>query len=79
MGTQVKTLQTRFVEIFGETAKIEFFVKVLGNDVKCFVAVNDQTFTSVNYYNFKHYPEAEFDFIIKNLKAGAYNMFIKNQ
>ena len=79
MTPQVRTLETRFVDILNETAKIEFFVKVLGTEIKCFVAVNDETWTSINYSNFKRDKEYEINFIIKTLQNGSYDMFRKNK
>lgn len=71
-----KVLSTNFVNIVNNNIKIEFFIKAIGQSVKCFVAINDKTYTSVNYCNYKNDPEFELNFITQELKDGTYKLFV---
>tara|TARA_Y100000389_G_scaffold189672_1_gene213682 strand:- start:229 stop:447 length:219 start_codon:yes stop_codon:yes gene_type:complete len=70
--------KVRNITIAGHNLKLEVFPKGSGQNPKWLLSVNDETYYSINYYNFKKHNELSWSGIIQDLEDGAYKMFIKN-
>tara|TARA_R110002096_G_scaffold122346_1_gene265053 strand:+ start:107 stop:319 length:213 start_codon:yes stop_codon:yes gene_type:complete len=66
----------KHIEIAGNDLKLEVFAKGSGQNPKFLLSVNDETYHSINYINFKNNNISFWNGVIEDLNDGAYKMFI---